>query len=357
MPPVLEGVLNQQHRNSLEIVDFIFHIIDPDADGDEKVVYLDEVQLQDRQKAFFLERLQEVAEGTQYIFEENAVHFKEKCEQLVADRARFVEISRQITADFSGRHEGNMAAGVFVISIVRYLLAANDWKDLVLLVKMDKKPSFSYSYEVVEGRKVAVMNEVPNSLTETKAAIQKSALIDVCGVFAWHVLAYDRIKRPYIADYYKAFLGITERHHDSVLTRNAHITVKKWAMKLRSEDMPPGEDAFGYTGRGLRYLQDHDEFDTEQFLDAVIRDEDLERKERLIHSLREALTDVGIAGQRFTPKPDSLRDQDKKQVIQTAEGVKIEFTGDKTAMGLEIENLPNNRKRITINTSNVSFKI
>ncbi len=29
----LDGVLNQAQRNTLEIVDFIFHIIDPEAPG------------------------------------------------------------------------------------------------------------------------------------------------------------------------------------------------------------------------------------------------------------------------------------------------------------------------------------
>ena len=232
MPPALEGVLSQAHRDSLAVVDFIFHIIDPEAEEGKKVIYLDEVQLQDRQKAFFLERLREAAEGTQYVFVPDAVQLKDKCQQIVTEPARFVEFSRQITQNFSGHHDGQMSAGVFVVSTVKYLASANNWKTLIFLIKMDKRPSFSYSYSMQNGRRVAVMSEIENALNETKSAIQKSALVDVSDVFAWDVLAFDRVKKPSIGDYYRGFLGVTERQQDSVLTKTAHATVKKWARRL-----------------------------------------------------------------------------------------------------------------------------
>lgn len=49
----LDGVLSQAQRESLEIVSFIFHIIDADAGEDEDVIFLDEVQLQAAQKSSF----------------------------------------------------------------------------------------------------------------------------------------------------------------------------------------------------------------------------------------------------------------------------------------------------------------
>lgn len=356
MPPALEGVLSQAHRDSLEIVDFIFHIIDPEAEEDKKVIYLDEVQLQDRQKTFFLERLREAAEGTQYIFKPDAVHLKEKCQQIVTEPDRFDELSRQITQNFSGHHDGQMSAGVFVVSTVKYLVSGANWQKLVFLIKMDKRPSFSYSYSMQNGRRIAVMTEVENALNETKAAIQKSALVDVSDVFAWDVLAFDRVKKPLIGEYYKGFLGVTERHQDSVLTKTAHATVKKWAKRLTAEQMPSGEDALGYVGRALNYLKDHDAFDTDDYLNAVIRDDNPQRKTALIKLLREDLATAGIAGQQFRPRPDSLPGKDKKQIYQTAEGVIITFEGDKATVGMSIQNLPNNRKRITIETGNLVIK-
>ena len=142
MPQPIEGVLNQAQRESLEIAEFIFHIIQPDED----VIFMDEVSLQAKQKSFFLDRLRDIAEGTQFIFKTDSVHLKEKCEQLVDHPSRFVELSRQITNDFAERHKGQMSAGVFVVAIVKYLAAPNDWKKLVFLVKMDKGSAIPGQY-------------------------------------------------------------------------------------------------------------------------------------------------------------------------------------------------------------------
>jgi len=356
MPQLLEGVLNQDHRNSLEIVDFIFHIINPDAPEGQRVIYLDEVQLQQKQKIFFLERLKESAEGTQYIFKPDAVDLKSKCEAVINTPNDFVQISRQITESFSGKHDGNMSAGVFVIATVKYLASANNWQKLIFLVKMDTGASFSYSYKEVGGKLVAIMSEIENALNETKAAIQKSALIDVSNVFAWDLLVFDRVKRPSIGEYFRGFLGATERQQDSFLTRAAHSIVKKWAKSLTKEQMPEGEDALGYIGRALNYLTDHNAFDTDEYLNAVIRDEDADRKTLLTLSLREELANAGVAGQQFTTRPESLANKDKKQTYQTQEGVTVVFQGDKDAAGLKVTDLPNGRKQIVIETGGITIK-
>ncbi|KIY42039.1 hypothetical protein TZ03_04840 [Pseudomonas sp. 10-1B] len=356
MAAPLDGVLSQAQRESLEIVSFIFHIIEPDAEVDEDVVFLDEVELQAKQKVFFLDRLREIAEGTQYVFKQDAVHLKEKCQQLLDEPHRFIEFSRQITTDFSGRHKGHMAAGVFIVSVVKYLATAHDWRQLVFVVKMDKQPSFTYSYEEKDGRRVAVINEVQNSLNESKNAIQKSALIDVSDQFAWDVLAFDRVQRPGLGDYFRGFLGVTERQQDSVLTRAAHVQVRKWAKKLTAEQLPPGEDLNTFLGRSLNYLSDHDTFDTDEYLNAVVRDEDANRKAELVRSLRDALAEGGVAGQQFRPQAGSLRKSERKQVYLTYEGVTISFEGTPEAMGMQIEPLGGGRSRVTIVTNRLDAK-
>ncbi|HCF0953893.1 TPA: nucleoid-associated protein [Pseudomonas aeruginosa] len=351
----LDGVLTQAQRDSLEIVSFIFHIIEPEAD-DEDVVFLDEVQLQAKQKEFFLARLREIAEGTQYVFKQDAVHLKEKCQQLVEAPDRFIELSRQVTTDFSGRHRGQMSAGVFIVSAVKYLASAHNWRQLIFLVKMDKQPSFTYSYQEKDGRRVAIVNEVPNSLNESKSAIQKSALVDASDQFGWDVLAFDRVKKPGLSDYFRGFLGVTERQQDWALTRAAHVQVRKWAKKLAAEQLPPGEDLNTFLGRSLNYLTDHDAFDTDEYLNAVVRDEDADRKEALMNSLRDALAEAGVAGQQFRPQAGSLRKGERKQVYQTYEGVTISFEGSPEAMGMKIEPLGDGRARVTIETNRLDAK-
>lgn len=355
MQQLIEGVLSQNQRASLEIVDFIFHIIDPDGDEDNKVIYLDEVKLHAQQRVFFLARLTEIAEGTQYIFKENAVHLKKPCIEMLSSPERFVDLSKEMTEHFSGRHKGQMSAGVFIIATVKYLLKANDWQKLVFLVKMDKSQSFSYTYKIENGKRIAELPLIKNALAETKSAIQKSALIDVSNIFVWDVLAFDK-KNPLLGGYYKDFLGVTERQTDSALTRNTHTTVKKWARTLTKEQMPENEDAISYTGRAFNYLNDHDVFDTEEFINTVVRDDDQERKTLLQNGLKEELALAGISGQRFRPQPGSLRGKDKKQVYKTEEGVVITFVGSKEAAGLSTVSMGNNKQRIIIETGNLTIE-
>lgn len=334
MAAKLEAVLSQAQKDSLEIEEFIFHIIEPDADDAEKVVYLDSVSLEKKQRVFFLDRLRDIAEGTQYVFQKDAVTLKEKCEQLVSARADFNQLSRQITADFAGRHRGQMSAGVFVVAIVRYQASAHVQKKLVLLIKMDKSPSFSYTHKKVGGKVLAEMHEVPNALSETKKAIQKSAVIDVGDEFAWDVLAQDRVEKPRLGDYFQSFLGVIERQQDSALTRLAVNVVRKWARSLTPDQMADGEDVNSFTGRAVNYLKDHDQFDTDEFLAVVVRDFDRQRKKTLTHSLSERLAESGVKGQVFQPRPESLRKAERTTAYKTAEGVTISFEGDRDAAGV-----------------------
>lgn len=357
MPAPVESGLNAGQKESLAIVDFIFHIIDPDVDDpDDRVIYLDEVVLEERQKKFFLDRLRDIAEGTQFVFKEDAAFVREKTAALVGEPDNFNQLSRQVTEDFAGRHEGHMSAGVFVVAVVSYLAAPGDVKKLVLLVKMDRSPTFSYSHKTVQGRRIAKMTEIPNALNETKQAIQKSAVIDVSDHFAWNVLAFDRVQRPLLGQYFRAFLGVTERQVDSALTRLAFATVKHWADRLSSEAMPENEDAFGYRGRALNYLRDHDVFDTDSFIDTVVRDEDPTRKATLSAQLRENLVEKGVAGQQFTPRPESVQPRERKQVYETKEGVVIQFEGAKEAAGLSIEHAADGSAVISIHTTAVKLR-
>lgn len=356
MPPPIESTLNASQRQSLEIFDFIFHIIKLDDGRDEKIEFLDEVTLHVKQKTFFLERLREILEGTQYVFLPDAVFLKEKCAQLATQPPEFNTLSRQIAGEFARTHRNQMSEGIVVVSVVRFLASANTWKSLVLLVKLDKTASFSYSRKEIDGKQVAVMDEIPNALAESKNAVQKSAVIDAEGYFAWDVLAYDRKTKPRLTDYFKAFLGVTERYPDSELTRMAHSAVRKWAIALSKTELPENEDAASYIGRSMNYLKDRDQFDTESFIDSVVRDDDQQRKQALTAKLRDALATVGIAGQQFKPQPGSLKPSERKQQYVTEEGVTITFEGSKEAVNLRTDTIDDGQTVITIKTKNLTLK-
>lgn len=352
-----ESVLTDMQTAQLEIEHFIFHVIHTDQ-PDAPVTFLDEVLLTEEQKEFFTERLRNAAAGSQYQFMPDAVSLKEKCEQLLADPNSFIETSRQITQDFSGHHTGNTANGVLVIAIVKTLVADNQPARLVFLVKLDHKDVYQYTLEQQAGGQRAVIHKIANSLVEDKAAVQKSALIDVSDVFAWDVLAAERRPKPdgEIWDYFKAFLGVRLREDASTLTRRIFSVVRKWARSLSEADMPEGEDVNTYKNRAIRFLEDSDQFDTERFLDLVVRDDvDAERKIRVKQSLRDHLAEAGIAGQAFRPQPNSLSKRAKKMVYETIEGVTIQFEGSLEEKGITIRSVDGS-KVIEIRTARVTSK-
>lgn len=352
--PQLEGGLKQDHLNSLEIEKFIFHIVNPDAPNEEEqVIYMDDVELQPNQRSFFLDRLKEIAEGTQYIFREDIPNIKESCEKSEID---FEDFSRSITAEFSRQHSGRMSGGLFVVSRVKYLVNTNTYRKLIFLVKMDNQPSITYEYKEVDGRKIAKVTDIKNALNESKKAVQKSALIDVGNVFLWDVLAFDRVYKPTLAGFFRKFLGVKERNTNTQLTQTAFSAVKEWANSIPKNELPEDEDTATYTQRALNFLCDNDIFDTENFINTIVRDEENpERKAAFSKKLKEKLNDKGVAGQSFTPQPNAIKPKDKKHTYITSEGVTITFEGSHEAVGFKIESTKKG-KRIIIETDDVNVK-
>jgi hypothetical protein len=117
--------------------------------------------------------------------------------------------------------------------------------------------------------------------------------------------------------------------------------------------MPDNEDALGYIGRAFNYLVDHDTFVTDDFVNAVVRDNNPDHKGTLTSKLKAELAEAGISGQTFRPQAGSILKKDKKQVYKTEEGVIITFEGDKATVGLSTKDLGGNRMRITIETGNL----
>ena len=352
--PQLEGGLKQDHLNSLEIEKFIFHIVNPDASKEEdQVIYMDEVELQPNQRNFFLDRLKEIAEGTQYIFRQDIPNIKNSCEGLETD---FNAFSRSITARFSLQHSGRMSGGLFVVCVVKYLASVNNYKKLIFLVKMDNQPSITYEYKEVDGKKIATVTDIKNALNESKKAVQKSALIDIGNVFLWDVLAFDRVYKPTLADFFRKFLGVTERNTNTQLTQVAFQTAKEWAKAIPQDELPEGEDAATYTQRALNFLCDNDVFDTESFINTIVKDEtNPARKIAFSNALKEKLNEKGIAGQSFIPQPSSIKPKDRKHTYVTVEGITITFEGSHEAVGLDIKKT-NNGTRIIIDTDEVHLK-
>lgn len=338
-----ESVLSVADKEAIVIEKLIFHIILKD---DVQPVFLDELVITKEQTKFFKDRLADSAQGRQYIFTSNNAAVRKLTQSVIkSPETNFIKVSKDLTDRFKTTHTGSTNDGVFVIA-----LASIKKRKLLFMVKIDHKKVYEYK---LKGNK-ALLKEVQNTFVEDKSAIQKVALIDISPNVVWDVLVYDRSKPSSITEYFRNFLSVNPRETESQLTSNAVSFVLKWASNNR-DLLDPEQEPSQYKNRAIEHLWNIDTFDTDTFIKSVIRDEDSTRRGNLESSLRDFLIEKGLAGQTFDVNRNALTKKTKKNVRQTAEGVKIEWTGEPKDHNITIPNEPNNNGiyRIIIETSDI----
>lgn len=343
-----ESVLTQDEKNSIEIQKIIFHIIIQD---DFKPHYLEEVVLTENQLTFFKNRLIDASQGTQYLFTDKTTSQIFKQCKLIVDSVEhnFLQASKTITAQFKSHHNKNTSDGVFIVALAQI----KDKRKLVFLIKIDHKIVYEYKQK---GNK-ALLEEVKNTFIEDKKVLQKVALVDVSDHYSWDVLAFDRTEPTGITGYFKKFLEVKEKETPFKLTEKAISYTSQWAV-LKRKELDPAQDTSSYKARAVSYLNSHNVFDTNEFIDYVIYDENFERKEILVNSFNDYLIDKGIAGQTFTPNKDALTKKTKKNVRLTSEGLKLEWEGEPNVVNIKIPNSPDNNDglyHIIIKTSKITI--
>lgn len=341
-----ESMLTEAEKEAIRIDKFIFHIIIKDNAVPR---YLNSVDISGEQRTFFRLRLAEAAQGRQYVFNVGSPLKDLATQILAADNDRFVELSRTIAANFQATHSSSTNDGVFIIATASTLNNRN----LLFLVKLDHKKI--YQYHVEDNR--ALLQEVQDTFSEDKTAIQKVALIDVNERVVWDVLVFDRGSRAdkgNITDYFKRFLGAEARETESDLTRKALSIVNLWATQNKSL-LDPSQGIAKYKKRGKDYLLNHDEFDTNAFVESVIQDENVVRRQTLKESFLSYMNENGLAHQNFSIKKSAINRSLTKNIRQTAEGVKIEWEGTEQDGKIDIPNQPdeNGEYLIKIRTSNI----
>ena len=340
-----ESVLTAADKDAIKIEKLIFHIILKDQVAP---IFLDKVIITENQQKFFKARLGDAAQGRQHDFVPNSLLRQKAVDILSADDDNFVRISKEIANQFKLAHTNNTSDGVFIISV-----ASIGERKLLFLVKLDHKTIYQYK---LEGTK-ALLEEVKNTFSEDKSAIQKVALIDTSDRVVWDVLTTDRRARGsnnYITNYFRTFLGVNPRETDSDLTKKVLNVARKWAAQNKGS-IDPKQEASMYKNRAKGYLLNHDTFDTDEFVEAVIQDPDTNRRATLKESFYRFLQDEGIAGQTFTPKSSAIPTSVTRNIRKTAEGVKIEWDGLPKDHGVYIPNTKNANGlyEIRIRTSNI----
>lgn len=340
-----ESVLTTAEKDAIKIEKLIFHIILKDQIAP---IFLDKVIITESQQKFFKARLSDAAQGRQHVFVADSLLRPKAVEILSADDDNFVRLSKEIAHQFKLAHTNNTSDGVFIVSV-----ASIGARKLLFLVKIDHKTIYQYK---LKGNQ-ALLEEVKNTFSEDKSAIQKVALVDTSNRAAWDVLTTDRGARGadnYITNYFRNFLGVNPRETDTDLTKKALSAARKWAMQNKVS-IDPKQEISLYKNRAKEYLLNHDRFDTAEFIEAVIQDPDTDRRENLKNSFHSFLQNEGIAGQTFTPKSTAIPSSVTKNIRKTAEGVRIEWEGTPKEHGIYIPNTANANGvyEIRIRTSNI----
>ncbi|WP_329904168.1 nucleoid-associated protein [Porphyromonas pogonae] len=331
-----ESVLSMADKEAIVIEKLIFHIIITD---EVIPTYLDEIEITEEQKKFFKDRLSDAAQGRQYIFTPDNPHIKRLGREILkADNDKFVELSKEITESFHQAHRGNTNNGVFIVSI-----ASIRKRQLLFLIKLDHKKVYEYK---LKGAK-ALLEEVKNTFIEDKSAIQKVALIDINSNVVWDVLVYDRSKSGGITDFFAKFLSVLPRETESDLTRKFQNMAREWAsnnIDIRDTKQEPSM----YKNRARNYLVNTDLVDSDNYINAVIIDDNDSRRKKSKESFKKFLEEKGMYGQEFTPKREALTPKEQKNIRQTAEGVKIEWMGEAKDNNITISQTPDQNGEYTI---------
>lgn len=362
----INSSVSEAAKNSVAIESFIFHIIES---GEEEPLYNDQVVLDTPQKEFFEERIREACDGTQFVFRNPEVEIKEDCSALVeGSEGSLVRYSRRLTSRFLIAHNNSMNNGVFIVSVFSMAIGESR-KKFVCLMKVDYSTVYEQRRALRNGKQVVSLTRVINSLADSPKALQKWAVIDSGDTYSWDVTALQRHKSAAdkdtdsaISKYFKKFIESEIKRNASALTKETVSQCRDWARTLinRPDEMPLS----GYKARAISYFDANPNFETEPFIEHVIGryvHEDMEeQRQREMQELREVhkedlrarLEEVGIAGQVFESRPNSIAPTSKKNTIKTMSGLTVEYSGERKDHNLNVVRV-GNEYVITIKTTSL----
>ncbi len=335
-----ESILNQGARDSLEIHNFIYHIIETSK---SKPDYLESVQLTGTQKHFFKDMLLETSKGTRYQFTDKTNNtLVNHCSGIITNPgAKFVDISKLIVSDFKKTHSGPMSDGIVIVAHAS--MVVNKVKQyFIFLLKVDYTKVLAQKRDPKNKGHVS-FTEIADTLSEDKKAIQKRALIDVSHTFEWDVLAVERGKSASqldteiaITKYFKDFLGVKLQKVDSSYSRMVPTKIYQWA---KSNGDP---EAYLKKAKAVDYikLNDGQSISMDSIRDLVCSDPDQQKQTDNVTSFNTFMDKHEFNGVQFVARKNSIVERDKVTKIRNNNKVTIEWPGEPAAAGVLITNLP-----------------
>lgn len=329
-------VITEAMRDSIEIHNFIYHILLKDRD---EVDFLSEVTLTGSQKSFFGNMIAEASRGTKYSFiDPEHSNLSICCKSILTNQSdeNFVHQSEKVASDFKGQHDKRMANGIVIVTSFSMIVNTERTR-FVALLKLDYQAVLRQIRDEHDPKKVS-FQQITDSLVEDKSAIQKRAIVDVGDAFDWDVIAVERTKSAAkqdtdtaIGSHFQKFLSVKLRENNSAVTRRVISHTNVWAKKQE------GLTSTDVKSRVINFLEANDELNVtmDDIRDLVCNSSDDDKTASLKASFNNYMDEVNLSGVQFTPKSSSIPKSERKFTMKTNKNVTINWEGEMEKAGIK----------------------
>jgi hypothetical protein len=326
--------LTKDEITALRIEQLIFHVVQHE---DTDPILLDETPIGEFE-SFFLDRVKETLKGNGYEFVKNSSTFQ-LLKDISSNPKSFIPNSKQLAVNFHSARNKRIKPGAIILM---KLYAGS--KELFSIIKYDREQVLAFN---LVGNSQAVLEEIVNSFTKSQGALQKSALIELCGD-GGKLVVIDRNVNYDITGFFKAFLNVRRLYTDEEMTEKVHEAIIHTALVHRNE--LPNEITSKLRSVSFQAIQNLEVFNQEEFFDKVFG---AHSTPKLIKTYETFLKKNSIDGDSFKFVKNAIKPP-KEIKYKTQEGVRISYgeTGQKT---VEINHGVGNKPTIiTIKTQHLT---
>lgn len=288
---------------NIDIEQFIFHVV---HHGEDEPILMEHTPI-DGFENFFKLRIREILNGNRFNFLDGSTYL-DSISEIDQNPEQFVEVSQHLAQTFHSHQSGNIKPGVMIL-----LKADVDGAKKYILIKYDHEEVITYRTE----NRRAILEEISNTFSKNKSALQKSAVVDLNDNIVTAVVT-DKSDAANITNFFKGFLGIKRFYDRGTLTQklnNCFIDT----MKEHRAGLPPE-----FTSQASIIFYDHVQRSNS------FKDEETIRElfgphytDEIGRTFKRKLKSADILGEEFDF--DKRIRKPKRKKFRTQEGVVIQY--------------------------------
>ncbi|GJE79134.1 nucleoid-associated protein [Methylorubrum thiocyanatum] len=294
-------VLTQQERDALTVEHFIFHVV---HHGGAEPLLFESTPIGDFER-FFVGRIIDTLSGNRFVFTDGSeTHAALRAAQ--DDPTQFVETSKALARRFH-RNDGRFQRGILIVTALR-----TGERRFHSLIKYDHERMVAF--DVVDAG--AALRDVVNGLTESRKALQKSALIELAEG-GGQLVVVDRSKPTGITDFFRDFLQVERLHGEGEMTATLAKALVR-TVQEHADALPVGITA-RVRPRLVEIAQERPDFEPDVFFADFFG---AHGSEAVRAGFDANLARLGLDGESFTFEPTALPAVGQRR-FRTREGVSI----------------------------------